>query len=32
MDNSEKEEQIDNKYIIKEKIGSGGQANAFLVT
>jgi len=32
MDNSEKEEQIDNKYLIKEKIGSGGQANAFLVT
>ena len=32
MDTSEKEEQIDNKYIIKEKIGSGGQANAFLVT
>ena len=32
MDNSEKEEQIDNKYIIKEKIGSGGQANVFLVT
>ena len=32
MDNSEKEEQIDNKYLIKEKIGSGGQANVFLVT
>ncbi len=32
MENSEKEEQIDSKYLIKEKIGSGGQANAFLVT
>ena len=31
MDNSDKQEQIDNKYLIKEKIGSGGQANAFLV-
>ena len=32
MDNSKKEELIDNKYLIKGKIGSGGQANAFLVT
>ena len=32
MENSEKEEQIDSKYLIKEKIGSGGQANVFLVT
>lgn len=27
-----KEEEIDGKYIIKEKKGSGGTANAFLVT
>ena len=26
------EEKIDSKYIIKEKLGSGGQANVFLVT
>lgn len=27
-----KEEEIDGKYIIKVKKGSGGTANAFLVT
>ena len=26
------EEKIDSKYIIKEKLGSGGQANVILVT
>ena len=31
MDCSDKPEQIDNKYLIQEKVGFGGQANVFLV-
>ena len=31
-DNSHQEERIGSEYIIKEKLGSGGQANVFLVT
>ena len=31
MESSETLEQIDEKYIIKEKIGCGGEANIFLV-
>jgi len=30
-DNSHQEERIGSEYIIKEKLGSGGQANVFLV-
>ena len=32
MESSEIIEQIDGKYLIKEKIGSGGEANVFLVS
>ena len=31
MDCSDRPEQIDNKYLIQEKVGFGGQANVFLV-
>ena len=31
MEKSVRQEKIGSKYIIKEKIGSGGQANVFLV-
>ena len=31
-ENLEPRGRIDSKYLIKEKLGSGGQANVFLVT